>query len=219
MFKKIIILFLGIFLLSSCTDNFRNYFQRSANNKLLDIKGAKGGKRKPVYNNKYIDLAKKNILEDNIDDDDNDSDANYDSDSLLIGEKIDNIKKNREMYINMIKRDIARQKAESNATQSNNDMTLSKANKKVRKDDSYKVKKIEEELNQIKAMLRETKRDITKYTCPNATVNQNYVPPVTNYENENYPPIKNSRPYNNTSKVKQKFIREDDDNTSNACSI
>ncbi|AAU03876.1 hypothetical protein [Rickettsia typhi] len=218
MLKKIIILFLGIFLLSSCTDNFRNYFQRSANNKLFDVKGAKGGKRKPVYNNKYIALAKKNIVEDNIDYD-NDVDDNYDNDGPLISEKIDNVKRNREMYLNMIKSDIARQKAEFSATQSNNVMTLSKANKKVRKDDSYKEKKIEEELNQIKAMLKETKRDITKYTCPNATVNQNYVPPVTNYEHVNYPPIKNSNPYNNTSKVKQKFIREDDDDTNNACSI
>ncbi|AFC74189.1 hypothetical protein [Rickettsia montanensis] len=219
MLKKIIILFLGIFLLSACTDNFRSYFQRSANNRLVDSKGAKGGKRKPVYNNKYITLAKKNIVEDNLDYD-NDDDDEYDSDSPLRGERIDPVKRNREMYLKMIKRDIARQKAEAGFAESDDDMTLSRANKKVRKDDSGKEKKIQEELNQIKAMLRETKRDISKYTCPNAVVNQkHYAPPVTNYEPVNYPPVKNSKPYNNNSKVKQKFIREDDDNGSNACSI
>ncbi|WP_392506406.1 hypothetical protein ACE5D9_01140 [Rickettsia sp. 2024-CO-Wats] len=203
MLKKIIILFLGMFLLSACTDNFRSYFQRSANNRLVDSKGAKGGKRKPVYNNKYITLAKKNIVEDNLDYD-NDDDDDYDSDSPLRGESIDPVKRNREMYLKMIKRDIARQKAEAGFAESDDDMTFSRANKKVRKDDSDKEKKIQEELNQIKAMLRETKRDISKYTCPNAVVNQNYAPPVTN---------------NNNSKVKQKFIREDDDNGSNAYSI
>ena len=135
MLKKIIILFLGMFLLSACTDNFRSYFQRSANNRLVDSKGAKGGKRKPVYNNKYITLAKKNIVEDNLDYD-NDDDDDYDSDSPLRGERIDPVKRNREMYLKMIKRDIARQKAESD-----DDMTLNRANKKVRKDDSDKEKK------------------------------------------------------------------------------
>lgn len=186
---------------------------------MVDSKGAKGGKRKPVYNNKYITLAKKNIVEDNLDYD-NDDDDEYDSDSPLRGERIDPVKRNREMYLKMIKRDIARQKAEAGFAESDDDMTLSRANKKVRKDDSGKEKKIQEELNQIKAMLRETKRDISKYTCPNAVVNQkHYAPPVTNYEPVNYPPVKNSKPYNNNSKVKQKFIREDDDNGSNACSI
>ena len=213
MLKKIIILFLGMFLLSACTDNFRSYFQRSANNRLVDSKGAKGGKRKPVYNNKYITLAKKNIVEDNLDYD-NDNDDDHDRDSPLIGERVDPVKRNHEMYLEMIKRDIARQKAESG-----DDMTLSRANKKVRKDDSDKEKKMQEELKQIKAMLRETKRDMSKYTCPNAMINQNYAPPVTNYEPINYPQVKNSKPYNDDSRVRQKFIREDDDNISGACSI
>jgi len=215
MFKKIIILFLGIFILSGCTDNFRSYFQRSANNRLVDSKGFKGGKRKPLYNNKYITLAKKNIVEDNLEDNDNDDDD--DSDNPLKGEQIDPVKRNREMYLKMIKRDIAKHKAES-GEDSDNDMTLSKANKKVRSDDSDKERKMQEELDQIKTMLKETKRDISRYTCPNATVNQNYAPPVTNYEPAPYPPAKSNKPLKN-SKVKQKFIREDDDYNSNACSI
>ncbi|HJD55731.1 MAG TPA: hypothetical protein LFW21_03685 [Rickettsia endosymbiont of Pyrocoelia pectoralis] len=215
MFRKIIVLFLGIFILSGCTDGFRGYFQKSANNRLVDSKGFKGGKRKPLYNNKYITLAKRNIVEDNLDDEQEDDD--YEADNILRGERIDPVKRNREVYLKMIKRDIARQKAEMNEDDS--EATLSKANKKIRTDDSDKEKKLQEELNQIKAMLRETKRDISKTTCPNAAVNQNYAPPVSNYEPANYPPAKSSKPYNKNSKVKQKFIREDDDYSSNACSI
>jgi len=201
MFKKIIILFLGIFILSGCTDGVRGYFQKSANNRLVDSRGFKGGKRKPLYNNKYITLAKKNIVEDNIEDDNDDDD---DSDNPLRGEQVDPAKRNREMYLKMIKRDVAKHKAELG--EYNDDMTLSRANKKARKDDSDREKRMQEELNQIKAMLRETKRDISKYTCP-AAVNQNYAPPVTNYEPVQYSPAK--KPTNN--RVKQKFIREDDD--------
>ncbi|XVN40920.1 MAG: hypothetical protein RCO49_09460 [Rickettsia endosymbiont of Argas persicus] len=213
MLKKIIILFLGVFILSGCTDNFRNYFQKSANNRLIDGKGFKGGKRKPLYNNKYITLAKKNIVEDNIDDNEDDDD---DYDNPLRGEKIDPVKRNREMYLKMIKRDMAKYKAETGGY-SEDDMSLSKANKKVRRDDSDRERKMQEELDQIKTMLRETKRDISKYTCPNAVVNQNYAPPVTNYESAK--PVKNNKPYNNNSKVKQKFIREDDDYSDKGCAI
>lgn len=211
MLKKIIILFLGVFVLSGCTDSVRGYFQKSANNRLVDSKGFKGGKRKPLYNNKYISLAKKNIVEDNLDDPEDDDD---DYDNPLRGEQIDPVKRNREIYLKMIKRDMA--KAES-GEDSEDDISLSKANKKVRKDNTDKERKMQEEIDQIKAMLRETKRDISKYTCPNATANQNYVPPVSNYEP--VAPVKNSKPYNNNSKVKQKFIREEDDYSSNACSI
>lgn len=214
MLKKIIILFLGVFVLSGCTDSFRGYFQKSANNRLVDSKGFKGGKRKPLYNNKYISLAKKNIVEDNLDDPEDDDD---DYDNPLRGEQIDPVKRNREIYLKMIRRDMEKYKAESGESSDDDDMTLSKANKKVRKDNTDKERKMQEELDQIKAMLRETKRDISKYTCPNATANQNYVPPVSNYEP--IAPVKNNKPYNNNSKVKQKFIREDDDYSSNTCSI
>ncbi len=213
MLKKIIILFIGVFVLSGCTDNVRGYFQKSANNRLVDSKGFKGGKRKPLYNTKYISLAKKNIIEDNLDDPENDDD---DYDNPLRGEQIDPVKRNREIYLKMIKRDMVRYKAAS-GKDSEDDITLSKANKKVRKDNTDKERKMQEELDQIKTMLRETKRDISKYTCPNATANQNDVLPVLNYEP--VAPVKNSKPYNNNSQVKQKFIREDDDYSSNACSI
>ncbi|MFY9589697.1 hypothetical protein [Rickettsia endosymbiont of Halotydeus destructor] len=205
MLKKCIILFLGLFILTGCTDNFRSYFKKSANDKLVDSKGFKGGKRKPLYNSKYITLAKKNIVEDNLDDDQEDED----NDNPLNNETINPTKRNRDMYLNMIKRDMARQKAESRDI--DDDYPLNTGNRKVRKNNNDKEEKLEQELAQIKAMLRETRQDLSKYSCP-AAQERNYAPAV-------YP----SSPLNNKkSQVKKKFIREDDDNIGakdNACAI
>ncbi len=63
MLKQIIIATLGLLVLSGCADGFRGYFKKSANNKLIDNKGFEGGKRKPLYNKKYINTAKQNLAE------------------------------------------------------------------------------------------------------------------------------------------------------------
>ncbi len=52
MLNKAVIFVLSIFLLSSCATGPKGYFKKSANNKLFDTKGAKGGKRAPLYNKK-----------------------------------------------------------------------------------------------------------------------------------------------------------------------
>ncbi|MCC8369495.1 MAG: hypothetical protein LN573_05500 [Rickettsia endosymbiont of Oxypoda opaca] len=220
MLKKCIILFLGLFLLSGCIDGFRDYFKKSANNKLVDSKGFKGGKRRPLYNGKYINLAKKNIVEDNLDED-NDDDYN---DNPLSSEAINPSKRNRDMYLKMIKRDMARQKAQKNIDADYiDDSSLAQANKKVRKNNSDKEEKLQQELAQIKAMLKETRQDLSKYSCSGAVQERNYTPPVTNYAPSTYSPVNdNSKTYNRKSKVKQKFIREDEDDTSkkdNECAI
>ncbi|WP_341793925.1 MULTISPECIES: hypothetical protein [unclassified Rickettsia] len=220
MLKKCIILFLGLFLLSGCTDGFRDYFKKSANNKLVDSKGFEGGKRRPLYNGKYINLAKKNIVEDNLDEDNDDDD----NDNPLSSETINPSKRNRDMYLKMIKRDMTRQKAQKNIDANYiDDSSLTQANKKVRKNNSDKEEKLQQELAQIKAMLKETRQDLSKYSCPGAAQERNYAPPVTNYAPSTYSPVNdNSKTYNRKSKVKQKFIREDEDDTSkkdNECAI
>ncbi len=210
MLKRVIILLLGMFMLSGCIDGFRNYFSRSANNKLIDSSGFKGGKRKPLYNGKYITLAKKNIVEDNLDDEDNDD---VDSDNPLSTERIDPAKRNREMYLKMIKKDVERYKAREGKGR-DGELTLSEASKKAIKSDKNKENELRQEMAQLKEMIKETRRDISKYTCPGATQQPpNYSPPVNNYE-----PVKDSiRSYNTKSKVKQKFITEDADNS--GCAI
>lgn len=165
-------------------------------------------------------MAKKNIVEDNLDED-NDDDYN---DNPLSSEAINPSKRNRDMYLKMIKRDMVRQKAQKNIDADYiDDSSLAQANKKVRKNNSDKEEKLQQELAQIKAMLKETRQDLLKYSCPAAAQERNYAPPVTNYAHSTYSPVNdNGKTYNRKSKVKQKFIREDEDDTNkkdNECAI
>ena len=54
MLKKIVIFSTLAMLLSACVTGPDGYLKRSANNKIIDRKGFKGGKRAPLYNKKYI---------------------------------------------------------------------------------------------------------------------------------------------------------------------
>ena len=54
MLKKIVIFSTLAMLLSACVTGPGGYLKRSANNKIIDRKGFKGGKRAPLYNKKYI---------------------------------------------------------------------------------------------------------------------------------------------------------------------
>ena len=62
MLKKIIIFSTLAMFLSACVTGPEGYLKRSANNKIIDRKGFKGGKRAPLYNKKYISQAKKNVV-------------------------------------------------------------------------------------------------------------------------------------------------------------
>lgn len=59
MLKKVLIFTILISFLSACVTGPDDYMKRSANNKIFDRKGFKGGKRAPLYNKKYIAQAKK----------------------------------------------------------------------------------------------------------------------------------------------------------------
>ncbi len=160
MLKKIIIIVLGLSLLSGCTDGFRGYFKRSANNKIIDSKGFAGGKRPPLYNKKYIATAKRNVMEENFDYDDGDLLSEYDT------ETINPTLRNRQMYIKMVKQDsehIERRKL----NQEKEYPSLNSANDKVKRQNNGKADSdLHKELEQIKSMLRETKKDLEKYKCP-----------------------------------------------------
>lgn len=167
MFKKITIIILGLFLLSGC-NGFRGYFKKSANNKYIDTKGFEGSKRKPLYNKKYIDLAKRNIIEENLDDDEED---NIDDN---IAELKNPVQDNHKIYMEMIKNDVKRNKLKKNntlrrkaATSPKNSKypSLTEANEKITKDAS-KDQDLQQEIAAIKSMLNETKKDLVKYRCP-----------------------------------------------------
>lgn len=169
MSRKIIILIASAFLLTGCADGFKSYFKKSANNKWIDTKGFHGGKRQPLYNKKYINLAKKNIQEDNYDDGDDDLplDDAYESKSPTV--------ENREMYQAMLKADAKRkqrQKQQQSKTRSLADYdeegypSLNKANDRINSAKYDDNLQLQQELAEIKELLNETKKDLTKYKCP-----------------------------------------------------
>lgn len=219
MFKRIIITFLGLSLLSGCADGFRGHFKRSANNKIIDRKGFAGGKRLPLYNKKYIATAKRNVMEENFDDDEGDLLSEYDT------ETINPTLRNRQMYLKMVKQDAERNERRKQ-NQEKEYLALNSANDKLKRQNSDKNNKansdLHKELEQIKAMLRETKKDLEKYKCPaRQTTNQQTVDKVLPNkakigsstkikEVEASKNNKTNKPLGK-SEMQKKFLSEDDD--------
>lgn len=166
MFVRIILVLLSFTLLSSCA-NFS--LKRSANNKLIDTSGFEGGKRRPVYNKKYITRAKHNVMEQNYDDD-----YIEDEDS----ESINSTSMNRSMYRDMIEQDNRRKAMRANDpkiqkyrqqslehTDDYQDLSASR-NAIDNTQNGKQSQDMQKELSDIKKMLAETKKDMAKYRCP-----------------------------------------------------
>lgn len=162
MFNKIIVLILSTFVLSGCVDSFRAYFKKSANNKVFDSKGFKGGKRTPLYNKKYVNLAKKNILEDNFDEEDEEDteDNPY--------EQQNSSQTNRQMYMDMIRQDYMRKKQKKGKSKKYHEdyPALTEANDKVNANKNSNSANLEKEIAEIKSMLDDAKKELSKYKCP-----------------------------------------------------
>lgn len=151
--------------LSSCVTGPDGHLKRSANNKLFDRKGFKGGKRTPLYNKKYIARAKKNILKNELDDDYYD-----DYDDEMENPSRDNI----ELYKAMLEDDLERQGKKRNRRSRNRGHdraypSLIKANNRIDSNSDSMNLELREELEQIKSMLKDAKTDLSSYKCPNAT--------------------------------------------------
>jgi len=165
MLKKVIIFTILASCLSACVTGPEGYLKRSANNKIFDRKGFKGGKRSPLYNKKYIAQAKKNIINDEIDDDDFNNDDLYEAENVS--------RENIEMYQAMIEEDLARDKNTKNKSRrsrfSNKSYpSITKAHSKIDSDAYNTNLELREELDQIKSMLNDAKRDLASYKCPAA---------------------------------------------------
>ncbi len=135
--------------------------KRSANNKLFDSKGFAGGKRRPLYNKKYIDQAKRNIKTNNYEDDYDDEDD----------EAVDSAVLNRSMYRDMIaeERRNAKLKSKRDHRLSEYDdryPRLSDAKARSSSPDSMSEHEMKQELQEIKKLLANTRKDMTKYRCP-----------------------------------------------------
>lgn len=152
MLKKILLLSCALLLVTGCNVELK----KSANNKLFDRKGFDGGKRKPIYNGKYIDRAKQNIVENNYEDEEMDSDEP--------DEYVDPYTRNRIMYSNMVKRDKLN-KRKRNLYREYPDIGHAKdlAKESDRDNNDSDLRK---ELADIKTMLSSAKKDLAKYKCP-----------------------------------------------------
>ena len=213
-YKEAVAIIFSLLLLSGCTDTFRGYFKRSANNKLFDSKGFEGGKRKPLYNRKYISLAKKNIVEENFDDD---TEIGLDDE-----EQIDPSIRNRQMYKDMVKREAARKKRQRFEAykspyntiddQDGTYPSFSKASKRVQEQNNND-QTVQRELEQIKAMLNEAKKDLAKYKCPMQPPAEEQKP----QSSKNSSSVNSSEekkvvaPKKSKSVLKEKFITTEDD--------
>ena len=163
---KAIIFTLLTSLLSSCVTGPEGYMKRSANNKLFDRKGFKGGKRSPLYNKKYIAQAKKNVINGEYDEelfDDDDMDENENTS-----------RENIEMYKAMIEADMANErkqrKKRKNRTYSSDRAypSIVNANSRLAPRTHADTLELKEELEQIRELLEGAKKDLGSYKCPTA---------------------------------------------------
>ena len=162
MLNKAVIFVLSIFLLSSCATGPEGYFKKSANNKLFDTKGAKGGKRAPLYNKKYITKAKQNVANNDYADEDDEYD------DLLENENISQA--NKDMYRSILEQELESKYIGKKPKEKQNKTYPVLVRNSPRADDRYLEDNsaLRAELDQIKTMLNETKNEMANYRCPTA---------------------------------------------------
>ncbi|MGC0371568.1 MAG: hypothetical protein DGJ47_000257 [Rickettsiaceae bacterium] len=176
MLQQITIAILLGALITSCTPDPSGYLKRSANNKLFDRTGFHGEKRAPLYNPKYIHNAKKNIARGDYRDEMADDYENEGIDE-------NTHHKNIQMYKQMLDQEEYERRARSKRKwyqfgakkrdiyyeqeQQNNHQypDLSRA-KKRKSSGAYAGAELKQELDQIKSMLKETRKELENSKCP-----------------------------------------------------
>jgi hypothetical protein len=166
MIKKIIAISLFASILSGCITGPEGYLKRSANNKLFDTKGFRGGKRAPLYNKKYISQAKKNVVNEDYElDIDDDSDDDYEQENIA--------RENIEMYREMLEREMAEQNKNRKKSRVRSKKNSYPSTKEISpcglSEDNSNNLELKNELEKIKAMLNETKNELANTRCPSAT--------------------------------------------------
>ena len=148
----ILILIASIF--ASCSQ-MREYVKRSANEKVFDSKGFKSKKRFPVYNEKYIDRAKKNVEEDSFSDQSDDIENPY----YEKGELKQYDLSNKKMYKDMAEMQEAKQNISN--TKSGKYARI----KDIGNGDEAKLESLKQEIKNIKNILKETQEKLSNYKC------------------------------------------------------
>lgn len=179
MLKKIVIFSTLVMLLSSCVSGPDGYLKRSANNKIIDRHGFKGGKRAPLYNKKYIAQAKKNVVtgEYEYDDFDDEDEDNFDKENTP--------RENIEMYKAMLDHDLSQERKNKKGSKwgKNTYPSLRKASHRMDDEEHIQNMELREELDQIKAMLNDTKRELANNKCPAVVQNEKKKPTVSHSNN------------------------------------
>jgi len=163
--KLLVILLCSISLLSGCAVQGRSELKRSSSNKLFDMNGSQSSKRRPLYNTKYITKAKKNIKQDDYDEDD-DSDIEYEDPSRR------NVKMYKDMMSSKNKKRSDRwfatkKQYEPSYSDDDDDLDLVAARNRLSKNDDMRGKaELEREIADIKDILKKTREEITKAKCP-----------------------------------------------------
>lgn len=148
-------------LLSSCAQNPDGVLKRSANDRLLDVNGFDGSKRRPIYNKKYIARAKKNVQETVYEDE-------------IEGDELDELYDpsvyHRQMYESMVERDREynnklRKKKKPyvkalNASSDRDKNALKEADMRLKDIPRRDVSAIEQEVQALRQMLEETKSEL-----------------------------------------------------------
>lgn len=151
MFKKIICLSIIFTQLSACTNDPSGYLKKSANNKLFDTRGFNGEKRAPLYNKKYIHQAKKNIIKGDYE---TEVDEDYD-------EEGDNISRNNiEVYKELIRKDLEEERKRKRTSRNSDYPSILSAKNKLYSEQYYQNLELKEELEQIKLILDETRKEL-----------------------------------------------------------
>lgn len=158
--RQILIILISLSLLSGCADGIKGYFKRSSNNKLIDTKSFQKSKRRPLYNKRYIAMAKSKVITDDLEEDEGTNE-----DELVSTPKASKL--NRQMYMDMVKQDDKKFRAQKNngKYEAQDYPSLEQSNNKTKfnKSDEENLKK---ELEEIKSMLNDTKRELAKNRCP-----------------------------------------------------
>ncbi len=160
------------FILISCTTNFSD-LKRSSGNKLFDASGYQSNKRRPLYNKKYINKAKKNVITSDYEEDDDSEDdevinptkRNIDMYKQMVGSRKAKSRPNFQRKKNEYLEEMNEDEEEGNLAESRS--RLSRAGDGKRKED------LEKEISEIKVMLEKTKDEITKAKCPYTEAEEN----------------------------------------------
>jgi hypothetical protein len=181
MFKAKTILFVLISLLfSSCVSDPDGYLKRSGNRKLVSNKNLYSKKKMPIQNKQYIKKAKRNIVENNYDDDYEEDDYDQDQDPRLV---------NRSLYMQMVAQEKARKNQNYRRDHELRELELEErekqANQKLIHSNQQAQKELKAELQNIKAVLNETKEQIASMTCAGKNKNLSTEIPSSKQNNEN----------------------------------